>query len=419
MELVKTTLGNLLEWFDFALFLYLAPTIGATFFPTHDLESSTLTALAVFTIGYLCRPFGGIIFGSFGDRKGRSPSLKTSILLMSMTTLGIGLTPSYAQIGITAPILFIVFRMLQGVSAGGEYCGVMIYLAESSSLSRRGFITSLAGSGSNLGFLLATLSILLLKTYFTNSFINDYAWRALFIILGLFGGFVFYLRLNLHETKAYDYLQQHHAIDQKPLLAAIVNAPFSLLKIFGLTCLSSIFYIVLFGIMPTYLSEYEHLPLTQTLAWQSILLVMMIILIPFGGWLGDHIGRKNMLYCTTSIVILGVFPAFYLLNSQNTHAITAVLGIATIISSLDQGNNLAAFVENCPVDVRFSGIGFAFNVGNALFGGTAPLLFTLIAAHYGRLAPAYYLMAAAFVTLVTVSTLLNKSQISDIGFLSR
>ena len=406
MQWAKTSLGNSFEWFDFALFLYLAPVLGALFFPTKALQAATLTAFAVFTIGYLCRPLGGILFGFIGDTQGRSIALKTSILMMSVATLCIGLLPTYSTIGMAAPIIFIMLRMIQGISAGGEYSGIVIYLAESAPAHQRGVMTSLAGSGSTLGFLLATISILLLQQYFSSAELMQYAWRIPFVTLGFLGTIIFYLRLNLPETPSFEYLQAQRVIKRQPLWVALRYAPKSLLKVLGLTCFSSIFYIILFGVMPTYLAKFSQLSLPRSLSLQSLLLFAMLFLIPLGGWMGDQFGRRNLLLCTTTIALCLVLPGFYLLQSPNPWLILCALGCATLISSFDQGNNLAAFVENCPAAVRYSGIGFAFNLGNAVFGGTAPLVVSLLIIEYGKFAPAYYIMGAALVSLLTVTTLL-------------
>ena len=409
MQLAKTTLGNLLEWFDFALFLYLAPLLGSLFFPTHALASATLTAFAAFTIGYLCRPLGGILFGFLGDTKGRSLALKLSILLISLATFGIGILPTFATIGIAAPILFISLRMLQGISAGGEYCGIMIYLAETAPPKQRGFFTSLAGSGSNLGFLLATISILLLQHFFNPPAMLAFAWRIPFIVLGLFGILLFYFRLNLAETNSYQYLKSQRRIVSKPLYEVVRHAPEALLKIMGLTCFSSIFYIIFFGFLPTYLAQYANLSLKLSLTWQCGFLFLMLFLIPLGGYLGDQFGRKTLLCLTTTSAFCLVLPVFYSLQTQMPFWIILAMGFATLISSFDQGNNLAAFVENCPPDVRYTGIGFAFNLGNALFGGTAPFLVSWLMLNYGGLTPAYYIMGAAVITLITIHYLTTES----------
>ena len=151
-EILISSLGNTIEWFDFGLFIFMAPIVGTQFFPQASAGTATIEALIVFAAGFLCRPLGGIFFGYFGDTRGRAKTLKISILIITISTFLVGVIPSYEEIGLTAPILFLLLRLIQGVSIGGEYSGIMIYLAESAPLNKRGFTTSFAAIGANLGF---------------------------------------------------------------------------------------------------------------------------------------------------------------------------------------------------------------------------------------------------------------------------
>jgi MHS family proline/betaine transporter-like MFS transporter len=178
-EILISSLGNTIEWFDFGLFIYMAPIIGAKFFPQASAGNATIEALIVFAAGFLCRPLGGIFFGYFGDTRGRAKTLRVSILIITISTFLVGVIPSYEQIGLTATILFIFIRLIQGVSIGGEYSGIMIYLAESAPPHKRGFTTSFAAIGANFGFLLATVALILVHLLFTKESINSWAWRLI------------------------------------------------------------------------------------------------------------------------------------------------------------------------------------------------------------------------------------------------
>ncbi len=388
----------------------MAPLIGAKFFPQHSVNMSTLYTLMVFSAGFICRPLGGILFGHYGDTRGRAKALRISVLIISLPTLLIGIMPSYETIGILAPILFTTLRLVQGLSIGGEYSGVMIYLAESAPANRRGFITSFAAFGANLGFLLATLLYLLLHLFATADTIRDWAWRLPFILAGLPGSIVIYYRFQLTETHVYQNLKAKQHLEVKPFLAAIKYAPYQLLKILGMTCMGSAFYYIFFGYMPTYLERFMGFPLKTALLIQICSLVGMLFLVPLAGLCGDYFSRKNMLIITAMGIILLVLPCFYLLQTNTILAIVFALGIAVVLSSLEQGNTLIAIVENCPENVRYSGIAFAYNLGNALFGGTAPLVVTLLTESIDSLAPAYYLILMGGVSLVTATTLLGKNK---------
>lgn len=407
-KIVISSLGNVLEWFDFGLFIFMAPIIGAQFFP-HE-SAATRDALIVFAAGFLCRPLGGIFFGYFGDTRGRAKALRISILIISLSTFLIGIMPAYKDIGIAAPILFTLLRLIQGLSIGGEYSGIMIYLAEIAPDNKRGLFTSFAAAGANLGFLVATVTFMLLNLFFSADSINDWAWRIPFIFAGLFGSVLIYYRFKLSETPVYAQLEKQHNLKNIPFITAINYAPRQLIKILGLTCISSTFYYVFFGYMPTYLKHCIDLSLSSTLLIQSGLIISTLFLVPLAGICGDYSSRKKMLVITTLAMILLIIPCFYLLKTNSIGLIALALSTATILSSFNQGNILAAIVENCPENIRYSGIAFSYNLGNAVFGGTTPLIVVVLIDQFNLIAPAYYLLVMACISLLSTATLLRNNQ---------
>lgn len=388
----------------------MAPIIGAKFFPQASAGNATIEALIVFAAGFLCRPLGGIFFGYFGDTRGRAKTLRISILIITFSTFLVGFIPSYEKIGLTAPVLFILLRLIQGISIGGEYSGIIIYLAESAPRNKRGFTTSFAAIGANLGFLLATATLMLLHLFFSEKVIADWVWRLPFLLIGLPGSLIIYYRFKLSETPVYSQLKKNHRLEPIPFIAAIKFAPYQLLKILGLTCMGSTFYYVFFGYMPTYLEHYIGFSLADALTIESLMLIIMLFTVPLAGMCGDFFTRKKMLIITSIAIILLVLPCFYLLQSKSILLALLSLGIATILSSLEQGNTLIAIVENCPENVRYSGIAFSYNLGNALFGGGTPLVVTLLTEKIGLVTPAYYLTFMAAITLITATTLLSNNQ---------
>lgn len=404
-HLLASSLGNILEWFDFGFFIFIAPVIGKHFFPTHDTQSASLAAFGVFAAGFICRPLGGIWFGHRGDRHGRGVTLRLSILLITLTTLLVGILPGYETIGILAPIIFVFLRMLQGFSIGGEYTGIAIYLAESVSHQKRGFFTSFALVGSNLGFLLATLTVIGLKLIFNEEALYAWAWRIPFILIGFLGLILFYARIKLLETPIHNQLKQSGKILNYPLLTALRFAPDKLLKIFGLTCMSATLYYIFFGYMPSYLQQQLDISPTKAFLIQSALLFSTLFLVPLGAALGDHWGRKKILLITAISMIFLIIPCFYLLNEKNWILVFLALSVTTLLCCLDQGNSLTTIVEHCPVDIRYSGIALAYNLGNAIFGGLAPLMLTLFIQQFGAISPAYYIIFMTSVTLAVILTL--------------
>lgn len=400
-DLTASSIGNILEWFDFGLYIYLAPLLGRLFFPASTPETSTFEALAVFAAGFICRPLGGILFGFLGDRYGRVFSLRFSILTITATMALIGLLPSFQTWGLAATILFTSLRICQGLSVGGEYTSVMIYLAESAPNHRRGFFTSFAAVAANVGFLLASLMVLLLEKNISPNQIESWAWRTPFLLAGLIGLALFIYRLRLVETPIFKTLITQKTMPAWPLLVALAKAPRKLLQILGLSCMGGVFYYVFFGYMPTYLSQHVGVPLSRALTVQAIFLVIMLFLVPLAGIMSDRFGRRKLLIGTSIGIIVTALPCFYLLQHNSYPLLLLVFAIVTILSSIEQGNTLIAVVENCPADVRVSGVSFTYNVGMAIFGGTAPLIVASLAT-LNTYAPAYYLIAAAGLTLFVV-----------------
>lgn len=310
-----------------------------------------------------------------------------------------------------APIIFILLRLIQGISIGGEYSGVMIYLAESAPPARRGFVTSFSATGANIGFLAATLIYVFIKTCFSEATIMAWAWRLPFLLVGIPGTIILYYRFKLPESRVYQQLAATHHLASHPFLTAIRLAPWPLLKILGLTCMSSSFYYVFFGFMPTYLEKYIGIPSKTALLFQSILLTCMLFFVPLAGLLGDYLTRKRLLLLTAISIMLFAYPAFYLLQTASLIAVFCTLFIAALISSCDQGNSLTAVVENCPENIRYSGIAFSYNLGMALFGGTAPLIISLLTERFSLTAPAYYLFGMAFISFLAAVTLLPGNRV--------
>lgn len=410
--LTAGSIGNILEWLDFGLFIYLAPILGQHFFPSHNPQTASIEVLAVFAIGFICRPLGSIFFGFLGDRYGRVLSLRIAILMITLTIVLFGLLPTYQTWGITATVLFTLLRLLQGLSVGGEYSTAMIYLAESAPTNRRGYFTSFAAVGANIGFLLASLCALLLHICCTKANLDAWAWRIPFLSIGVLGVLIFIFRLRLLETPVYNTLAATNNLAPWPLFTAMRQAPKQLVQIFGLSCMGGVFYYVFFGAMPNYLSKSAGFSVSTGFAIQIIFLGLMLFLVPIAGALGDHFGRRKLLSTTALGIIFCAYPCFYLLQLHSIFLLVIAFSIATLLSSLEQGNTLITVVESCPAPVRASGVSFAYNVGMALFGGTAPLCVTLLATKISVQAPAYYLMAAAAVTLLAVWTLPETYRIS-------
>jgi MHS family proline/betaine transporter-like MFS transporter len=400
------SIGNAVEWFDFAIYGFLATYIAAHFFPSGNDTAALLNTFAIFAAAFFMRPLGGFVFGPLGDRIGRQKVLAIVILLMSAATLCIGLLPTYDAIGLAAPLLLLFFRCLQGFSAGGEYGGGAVYLAEFASDARRGLtVTFMAWSGV-LGFLIGSATVTLLQAMLTTEAMESYGWRIPFLMAAPLGLVGLYIRLRLGDTPQFAELDEADETADSPLREAVATSWRQILQVIGLFIVFNIGYYVVFTFLPTYFIK--TLNFTKSDAFVSITLaclVALILILPLAA-LSDRIGRRPLLIGgAVAFAVLG-YPLFLLLTSGSlTAAITAHCLLAAI-ESVYISCAVSAGVELFATRVRFSGFSVGYNVCVAIFGGTTPYVVTWLTATSGNsIAPAFYLMTAAVISLVTVLTL--------------
>ncbi len=400
------SIGNAVEWFDFAIYGFLATFIAAQFFPAGDDTAALLQTFAIFAAAFFMRPLGGLVFGPLGDRVGRQRVLALVILLMSVATLGIGVLPTYDAIGVAAPLLLLVLRCLQGFSAGGEYGGGAVYLAEFASDARRGVtVTFMAWSGV-LGFLLGSVTVTLLQALLPAAAMDSYGWRIPFLMAAPLGLVGLYIRLRLGDTPQFAALNEAAETADSPLREAVSTSWRQVLQVIGLFIVFNIGYYVVFTFLPSYFIK--TLGLSKTDAFVSITLaclVALLLILPLAA-LSDRIGRRPLLLGgAAAFAVLG-YPLFLLLNSGSLGAAIAAHCVLAGIESVYVASAVAAGVELFATRVRFSGFSIGYNLCVAVFGGTTPYIVTWLTADTGNaLAPAYYLVAAALVSLATVATL--------------
>ena len=399
-------IGNTVEWYDFAIYSTLATYIADQFFPSGDETAALLSTFAVFAAAFFMRPLGGFFFGPLGDRIGRQRVLALVIILMSGSTFIIGLVPSYDSIGVAAPLLLLLLRCVQGFSAGGEYGSGACYLAEFAPDKNRGFVVSFLVWSVVVGFLLGSLTVTGLETLLSESAMSSYGWRIPFLIAGVLGVVGLYIRLRLGDTPEFETLREKGEVAESPLKEALTTSWRPILQIVGLVVIHNVGFYIVFTYLPTYFTK--TLEFTKTNAFVSITIasVVAIILIPPLGALSDRIGRKPLLITGAVGFAVFAYPLFMLLNTGSlVAAIAAHAGLAAI-ESVFVSASLAAGAELFATRVRSSGYSIGYNVSVAIFGGTAPYVATWLVARTGNeLAPAYYVIAAAIITLATVMTM--------------
>ena len=399
-------IGNFVEWYDYSVYGFFATIIASQFFPSDDRVASLLATFAVFAVAFFMRPVGAFVFGHYGDTIGRRNTLAAAIILMGIATLMIGVLPSYAQIGVLAPILLVIARLLQGFSAGGEWSGSAAFMVEYAPENNRGLYGSWQQVSIVAGLLVGSGMGGLLGTVLSEDALNAWGWRIPFI-LGMVVALVgLYLRLRIEDTPAFRIIEVKEEVTQAPVKESFTAHWRESLTAIGFTLAWTVAYYILLTYMPTYVSETLGIPLTQALLSNAIGLVALMALIPFTAVLSDRIGRKPLLIASSALIALLTYPLFLLASTQVLVFIVLAQVLFGVIISLFSGPGPAALVEMFPTNVRYSALGVSYNIAVAAFGGTAPFLATyLISLTGSNFSPGFYLIAAAVVTLIVVSTM--------------
>lgn len=397
------TVGSIVEYYDFGVYGYAATTLAAQFFPSSSALSSLLAALAVFAVAFLIRPLGSAAFGHIGDRYGRKPALSLAIILMAVATFGIGMLPTFATVGVAAPILLVVLRLMQGLSAGGELSGAAAMLSEAAPDDRRGFMSSAVQFGSVAGLLLASGVIGLTNLLMTPEQFSDWGWRVAFF-LGLPTGLIgLYIRNRLDDTTAFQEVAERGEVASLPSVAVFRIAPRSMMKAIGLSGLSLAGYYIIFIYLTIYLQTVGRLS-RQEATWSTVIaLAVAAIALPLFGLLSDKVGRKPVLLSAALAYMVFTVPLFGMLQ-QTTFAVAATAQITlALFQAAIMGTLWAALTELFPTKVRYTGIGLGFNIAGSLVGGTAPYIATwLVQKTDDNASPAYFLVAVAVVALITL-----------------
>lgn len=399
-------MGSIVEWFDVAVYGYLATEIGRTFFPSESSTVSLLSSLAVFGAAFAVRPLGGIFFGGIGDRHGRRTTLAWILLLVAGSTLLIGLLPGYNVIGVISPILLVLFRLLQGFSAGGEMGGASAFVAEYSPPESRGYHVSWVEMGCILGFLLGSLVVLLLKLSLTQSTFESWGWRIPFILAAPLGTVGLYVRTRLDETPEFAELKQKAETAEHPLRDSVLNYWPSILRTAGYALFQNAALYIVLTLMPSYQTDTLKYGSVTASVSSVVSMAVTCAVIPVFGALSDRVGRRPILGLACVAAVLVSYPLFVLMGQGNVAlAIVSHVGLGLILG-IFLGPTLAAMNELFITRVRFGGFSIGYNISVSAFGGTAPFIVTGLIALTGHIAamPSLYTMAAAAVTLVVVIT---------------
>lgn len=399
--LAASAIGNFIEWFDFAIYGFMAVIISQHFFPQGDPTLALLQTFAVFAVSFALRPLGGIFFGTLGDRIGRKNVLAITIIMMASATAVIGLLPTYESIGLFAPLALTLARCAQGFSAGGEYAGACAFVMEHAPDKKRGWYGSFIPVSTFSAFATAAALGLCLNTLVSEATMQQWGWRIPFLIAAPLGLIGLYMRLKLDDSPAFRLIQQEHQAPNAPLRETLnSHAPIiiSLMAFISATALS-------FYMFSTYFATYMQVAggaSRQTALLASLgALVIAALLCPVAGYYSDKVGRRNTIITACVSLAIAVFPAYGLAASGTLWASMLGASLMAVGAVLCGVVTAALLSEQFPTRVRYTASALSYNVAYTIFGGTAPLVATwLIDLTGNNLAPAWYLIAIAAIALI-------------------
>jgi MFS transporter, MHS family, proline/betaine transporter len=395
------SIGNIMEWYDFNIFAFMAVPLAKNFFPAADNAAGLLSTFAVLGVGLLLRPLGGLVIGRMGDVRGRKPALIFTVVLMALGTAMIGVLPNYASIGILAPALLVVARMMQGFSTGGEWGSATTFMAEWSQEGRRGYFTSIQQLSNAVGLLLGSGIAALLTTALNTEAIESWGWRIPFLVGALFGPIGLWLRRSIDETPPFrDVGDAGTTNANRPEGNALKSAATAI----GFAAGWTVCFYAFLNFMPTFTRIQLNLSAAQALWSNTIGLVAFTIFVPLMGALSDRVGRKPLLLLSSAAFFLLPLPVFLLLVRFHSFGlVVAAQLLFGLALSLYSGPGPAAIAELFPTRGRSLWLSLSFSLAVALFGGFTPFISQWMIAESGSpLAPAFYIMAVVALSFVVV-----------------
>ncbi|EKY3119002.1 MFS transporter [Cronobacter turicensis] len=410
--LTLAALGGALEFYDFIIFVFFAAVVGQLFFPPDIPEwLRQVQTFGIFAAGYLARPLGGIIMAHFGDLVGRKKMFTLSILLMAVPTLLIGLLPDYAALGIAAPVLLLLMRILQGAAIGGEVPGAWVFVAEHVPEKRIGIACGTLTAGLTVGILLGSVVATIINTSMTQQAINDGGWRIPFLLGGAFGLVAMYLRRWLQETPIFLEMQQRKALAQElPVKAVVVKHLQAVVISMLLTWLLSAGIVVVILMSPVWLQKQYGFAPAVTLQANSIATIMLCVGCLIAGLAADRFGASRT-FIVGSVLLAAASWAFYHLSGSHPEQLFLLYGVVGLCVGV-VGAVPFVMVRAFPAEVRFTGISFSYNVAYAIFGGLTPVAVTMLMG-VSPMAPAWYVLALSVMGLGLGMWLGRKRQVES------
>ncbi|MDI3403609.1 MFS transporter [Streptomyces cavernicola] len=402
--MTASAIGHFVEWYDFAVYAYAAPVIAALFFPDANTFVALLSTFAVYAVGFVMRPVGAFLLGSLGDRIGRKRVLAGVILVMGCATTGIGLLPTYAQIGVLAPVLLVLLRLAQGFSAAGETIGSNSFVAEHAPQKRRGFAVGMVYTWSNLPPVLAALLVYFLTGAMSSAAYESWGWRVPFLLGAPLAVVGLYIRTRVDESPAFAAVRKAKRVSAAPIRTVWREHRKEMAVCFAIAAVASLGYYSLTGYFFTYLTVTIGMTESAALLSNSIALTVTFVTVPLAAALSDGIGRKRGLQLAAALNALVAVPAYLLAGQADLPSAIVSQGLLALSLGMFFGPAGAAFVELFPAHTRYSGASVSYNLAFTLFGGTAPLLSIYLIEQTGStIAPAWYVVAVSVASLLVIA----------------
>ncbi len=404
---VSAVIGATIEWYDFFLYGVVAGIVfNKLYFPAGDPVVSTLLAYVTFAVGFVTRPLGGVIFGHFGDRIGRKTMLVMTLMIMGVATFLIGLLPTYAQIGVAAPLLLLLLRVLQGIGLGGEWGGAVLMAYEYAPREQRGYYASLPQVGLAIGLCLASGTVALLSSLLNDAQFLAWGWRIAFLLSGVMVAVGMYIRLTIQETPEFAAVKARNEASRIPFMDMVRRYPGNVLKGMGARYIDGVFFNV-FGVFSiSYLVGTLKISRTDALLGVMAAAVVMIFTIPWFGRLSDRIGRPKVYLWGSLITALSAFPGFWLMTNSGGNVLWIWLAIVVplgILYASVYGPEAALFCDLFDAKVRYTGISFVYQFSGIFASGITPLIATALIKSGGN-APWQLCMYVLFAGVVSAAS---------------
>lgn len=421
-KLISTTvIGNIVEYYDFGIYAVFAPKIGSIFFPSSNEQLTLLLSFIVFAIGFIMRPLGGLFFGHIGDKLGRKVALRLSISGMAVSTMSIALLPGYETIGIVAPILLVLVRLLQGLCIGGEGTGSAIYILEHMAGKKLSLVGSVVMASNSLGTLIAYGVGIAIDGLFG---IDDITWRYGFVLGSIAGLIGAYFRSKNSESPVFHDLKERNATKDVPIYQVFKKKKFATISVIVATGAAvSISYLIR-GYINSFYTEVMNYSARDAMYITCFALSCVVIFLPIFGFIADKIGYNHMLMTAAFCIAIWSSPQFALIADGTGSLYNNYMGVC-LLSLLCAAMCAPLYpyaIQSFPPELRYSGVSLSYNLGNALFGGTTPLICTLFMQKFGTYGPAYYITGTAgmfivvnFVMMVILSKMRKKNSKKNSG----